>query len=198
MLKTSMEIVSESWHLYKNNWKKFLPFLILLFLPPLVLKILGTSTLYLQMYFSQTSIASNILIIIVYIIGAILAMLTSIALTRAIANTSLNQPFNWKSTLSTSTKLIFPVIWTTFLVGITLAGILLLLVILGFILLFWKSGAFFTIPLFFIGGMATLILSLKFAVSLNFTFYTTAFDGARGINALRTSAALVNGRWWKI
>ena len=170
MLKTPSEIIKDSWELYAKNWRKFLPFLILLLLPSLILSALGAISLYLEVYIPKSSVISNIIILAVFAASMLFVFWTSIALTRAMANANAGQPFDWKNVFSTSSSLIWPVLVASLLVGLIVLGGSLLLVIPGII----------------------------FAIWYNFTFYTVIFENAKGLGALRASKALVSGRWLAI
>ena len=170
MLKTATELVVDSWSLYTKNWRKFLPFMVLLFLPTLILSALGTITLYLSAYLPSSSLASNIVILIVFAASLVFAIWVTIALTRTIYACLLAKPTEWRETFSSSNSFIWPMIFTTFLVGLIVLGGTLLFIIPGIIFAVWYS----------------------------FTSYTVIFEGAKGLSALRASKSLVVGRWWPI
>lgn len=170
MLKTATELVVDSWDLYRKNWRKFLPFMVLLFLPTLILSALGTITLYLSVYLPSSSLASNIVILIVFAASLVFAIWVTIALARTMYACLLAQPTEWRETFSSSNNLIWPMIFTTFLVGLIVLGGTLLFIIPGIIFAVWYS----------------------------FTSYAVIFEGAKGLNALRASKSLVVGRWWPI
>ena len=170
MLKSPSEIIRGGWELYAKNWRKFMPFLILLVLPSLLLPILGVLGLYLEVYIPKTSFVSNLIIMAVYAAGMLFAFWISIALARAVAMAAGNQPFDWKNVFSTSSDLIWPVLWTT---------VIVILIVFG-------------------GSLLLVVPGLIFAVWYNFTFYTVIFENKRGMNALRASKDMVAGRWWAI
>lgn len=170
MLKTASELVVDSWDLYAKNWRKFLPFMVMLFVPTVILSALGTISLYLSVYIPSSSLASNVLIMLVFAASLVLAIWVSIALARTIFDCLLARPTEWKETFSASSPLIWPVIWTSFLVSAIVLGGTLLLIIPGIIFAVWYS----------------------------FTFYTVIFENAKGLNALNASKSLVVGRWWPI
>lgn len=170
MLKTATELIVDSWNLYAKNWRIFLPFIIMLFLPTFILSALGTITLYLSVYLPSSSLASNIVILIVFAASMVFAVWVSVALARTIFNCLLAKPTEWKEAFFTSSNLIWPVIFTSFLVTLIVLGGTLLLIIPGIIFAIWYS----------------------------FVFYTVIFENARGLNALSASKSLVMGRWWPI
>ena len=170
MLKTATELIVDSWDLYAKNWRKFLPFIIMLFLPTLILSALGTISLYLEMYLPSSSLASNIVILIVFAASMVFAVWVSVALARTMLDCLSAKLTEWKETFSSSSDLIWPVIYASFLVTIIVLGGSLLLIIPGIIFTVWYS----------------------------FAFYAVIFENARGFNALKSSKSLVVGRWWPI
>ena len=170
MLKTATELIVDSWDLYAKNWRKFLPFIIMLFLPTLILSALGTITLYLSVYLPSSSLASNIIILIVFAASMVFAIWVTVALAKTILDCLLAKPTEWRETFSASSNLIWPVILTSFLVALSVIGGTLLFIVPGIIFAVWYS----------------------------FTSYAVIFEGAQGLNALRASKSLVVGRWWPI
>lgn len=170
MLKTATELVVDSWNLYTKNWRKFLPFMLMFFLPTLILSALGTITLYLEMYLPSSSLASNIIILIVFAASLVFAIWVTVALAKTILDCMLAKPTEWREAFSTSSSLIWPVILTSFLVTLTVIGGTLLFIIPGIIFAVWYS----------------------------FASYAVIFEGAKGLSALRASKSLVVGRWWPI
>lgn len=170
MLKTATEVIVDSWDLYAKNWRKFLPFMIMLFLPTLILSALGTITLYLEMYLPSSSLASNIVIMLVFAASLVFALWSSIALAKTMYDSILAKTTPWKETFSSSSNLIWPVIYASFLVSLIVLGGTLLFIIPGIIFAVWYS----------------------------FAFYNVIFENVGGFNALRASKSLVVGRWWSI
>ena len=168
MLKTASEIVKDSWSLYTKNWRRFVPFMVLIFLPTLILSALGTISLYLSLYLPSSTTASNIIILVVFAASMVFAIWVTIALTKALNSALLSQPGEWKETFLSSSNLIWPAILTSFLVTLSVLGGTLLFIIPGIIFAVWYS----------------------------FTSYAVIFEGAKGLNAMRASKALVVGRWW--
>lgn len=171
MLKTGMEIVSESWHLYKQNWRQYIPYMGILFVPTLILSVLGTVSTYLEVYLPNSSSISNILILIVFAAGIVVTLWAGIALVKAIANSLSGQTtILWKDNFSSSNHLIWPAFYTSLLTG--------LIVFLGVLLL--------------------IIPGIIFAVWYNFSYYAVILDNTRGMAALKASKAMVQGQWWSI
>lgn len=170
MLKTATEIIKESWELCSKNWRKFVPILAILLLPSVVLSALGTMSLYLEVYLPKSWLISSLVLLAVLAASLLLTFWGSIALLRALAMANSNQAFDWKSLFSTSSNLLWPVFWTSFLASLIVLGGSLLLVVPGII----------------------------FAIWYNFAIYTVVFENARGLAALRASKDLVVGRWGAI
>ncbi|MEK7131112.1 MAG: hypothetical protein AAB797_00045, partial [Patescibacteria group bacterium] len=163
MLKTATELIVESWDLYQKNWRKFLPFIIMFFLPTLILSALGTITLYLEMYLPASSWASNIIILVVFAASMVFAIWVTVALAKTMLDCLLVKPTEWKETFTTSSNLIWPVILTSFLVALIVLGGTLLFIIPGIIFTVWYS----------------------------FTSYVVIFEGVAGLNALRASKSFL-------
>ena len=170
MLKSAQEIIKGGWELYAKNWRKFVPFLILLILPTLILSALGVISLYLDVYLPESSFISNIIILAIFVASLLFTFWISIALLRALAMAANNQPFDWKNLFSTSSSLIWPILWTSFLVSMIVLA----------------------------GGLLLIVPGIIFAIWYNFTIYTVVFENTRGLNAMRASKALVVGRWWDL
>jgi len=156
MLKTATELIVDSWDLYAKNWRKFLPFIIMIFLPTLILSALGTITLYLSVYLPSSSLASNIIILLVFAASLVFAIWVTTALARTMFNCLLSKPTQWRETFYTSSNLIWPVILASFLVGLSVIGGTLLFIIPGIIFAVWYS----------------------------FTSYAVIFEGAKGLDAI--------------
>lgn len=170
MLKTTTELIVESWELYAKNWRKFLPFIVMLFLPTFILSALGAITLYLSVYLPSSSLASNIIILVVFAASLVFAVWVTVALAKTMLNCLLAKPTEWRETFSSSSNLIWPIILTSFLVTLIVLGGALLLIIPGIIFAVWYS----------------------------FTSYVVIFEGVHGLDALRASKSLVVGRWWPV
>ncbi len=170
MLKTASELIVDSWDLYTKNWRKFLPFMVMLFLPTLILSALGTISLYLEMYLPSSSLASNIVILLVFAASLVFAIWVTVALAKTMFDCLLAKPTQWKEAFSASSNLIWPIILTSFLVTLCVLG----------------------------GTLLFIIPGLIFAVWYNFTSYVVILEGVQGLDAMRASKALVVGRWWPI
>ncbi len=142
----------------------------MLFLPTFILSALGTLTLYLSVYLPSSSLASNIVILIVFAASLVFAIWVTIALARTMNDCLMARPTAWKEVFSSSSNLIWPAIYVSVLVTLIVLGGTLLLIIPGIIFAVWYS----------------------------FAFYAVLFENAHGFDALKSSKSLVVGRWWAI
>ena len=170
MLKPALEIVSDSWRLYFNNWRKLLPFLIIRFLPNVILSILGILFLYITTYLPSLALATNLIIIMVFAANIILAIWSKTAIIKTANEVLLGQTTPWKTTFSNTSVFIGPVI---------LATVLWFLIIVG-------------------GSLLLIIPGLIFAVWYYFFLYAVVLDNMQGMSALSLSRTLVRGRWWRM
>ncbi|TAN33393.1 hypothetical protein EPN28_02485 [Patescibacteria group bacterium] len=173
MLISTEEILSKSWNLYKKNWKNLSNYMLLIFLPTVILFILDTANTYLYSIFgpSKTAIGALALFFGLVAIGLVFMLWAAIALSRALLKLVEDQPLpHWKETFSQSNNLIWPVVYTSLLAGIIILGGTFLLIVPGIIFSVWYS----------------------------FVFYIVALEGKTGMSALRESKAMVAGRWWGI
>lgn len=170
MLKNSSEIIRESWSVYKKNWKALVPFMVILFVPNLVMSVMGTLFLYLEAFLPGSFMVNNVIILLIFAAVAVLSIWTSIALAKSLLALINNQTLSWKESFSASQNLIWPILLSSILVFFIVLGGALLFVIPGIIFMIWYS----------------------------FYFFTIAFENQRGFAALKASKALVVGRWWTI
>jgi hypothetical protein len=170
MLKPAGEIVSESFHLYLKNFRAFIPYLLIMFLPVLILSLLGAAFLYLEILWPASGLATNIILLILRLVEMILSLWTYIALTRALNAVFLNQSLSWKEGFKTSSRFIWPFI---------LVSILKFLIILG-------------------GTVLLIIPGIIFSVWYKFALYPVILDGMKSMPSLQKSHILVTGRWWSV
>lgn len=171
MLITAKDIITASFSLYKNNWRKFFPYLIMIFLPTLIISFLGAASLYLYVYLPSSNFTSSLILLAVIIAGMIFTIWVAAAFTKTLyACANCQEPVAWKETMANSSHLIWPIIFTSALVA---------LIVLGGTILFIIPGIIFTIWYIFIS-------------------YVIILEGKTGLSALRASKELVVGRWWSI
>ena len=172
MLITASEIIKKSWGTYSLNWKKLLPYIILMFAASATLTIIGFSGLWIEgLVTNKNLILSNNLIVAALDVAILLFTLwTTVALFKNLRNLIENKGMiAVKESYSQTSKYLWPVIWTSILVFLS--------VLAGFVL--------FIIP------------ALIFAVWFTYVFYIIIFEDKKGTLALKESKSLVSGRWWK-
>jgi hypothetical protein len=171
MLISAGDIIKSSWELFAKNWRKLLVYMALLLLPSVVLSILGVISLYMSAYMPSSTISTSIVIALVGAASVVFTLWTAIAFAKVLYNCLKNLAVGeWKSVYSSSSGLIWPVIYTSFLVSLIVMGGTLLFIIPGIIFMIWYS----------------------------FSFYAVVFEGKTWMQALSASKSLVVGRWWSI
>jgi len=171
MLIQPIDIIKTSWKFYTTNWKKFIIYLLLLFIPTILLKSIGLLSSYYSSYAEDLYITSTVITVIAFTASILFSLWISIALTKAIKRTYKNEPLeNWKKMISNNTYLIWPVILTSIM----------------------------TTALVVIGSILFLIPGIIFFVWYSFTFYEVMFNDKKSTKALASSKSLVVGRWWSI
>lgn len=171
MLIPATDILKQSWTLYQKSWKKIWVYLLFLLVPTVALSALSTISLYLSEYIPSSTLASEIIILIVIAASLVFTLWASIAMARVLAAYLLGQePRDWKTMFSESSNLILPVMIVSVLVFLIVFGGSLLLIIPGIIFTVWYS----------------------------FTFYTVVFENKKGFESLSSSKSLVVGRWWAV
>ncbi|MBU0545844.1 hypothetical protein KKA13_01145 [Patescibacteria group bacterium] len=170
MLITANDIIKESYLVYKNNWRNLAVYVGLLLLPSLILSFLGVVGVYLSNYHSALTLVTNLVILAVFAASLIFSVWASIALTREMANLINHQTVNWKINFTGSSTLIWPVLYTSFFVGIIVFGGTLLLIVPGIIFAGWYM----------------------------FATNSVILDGKKGVEAMRFSKDMVAGRWFAV
>lgn len=141
-------------------------------------------------------------------LGGIITVLASIHVSVALI-ASLREQKQGKITdprifLKKAFSLDLSYIWATILKSIFVAIIPLipLLISIGAFIFALRSENGMLVNVLAIVAFITILLALggalKFSLHYNFVPYATVLDGKRGMESLRTSAALVKGRWWPI
>lgn len=173
MLIAAPDIIKKSWYLYARNWKKLLPYMFWLFIPNFILGLSGIISLYLDKYINVSSfvLLNNLVVTAIFVATILFTLWVSIAITKCLRDIITNQsatPF--KENFNTTGNLLWPVIYTSVLVMLIVAGGTLLLIIPGIIFSVWYA----------------------------FIFYSIILDNKKGIAAMKHSKFLVVGRWWGI
>jgi len=171
MLISAGDIIKNSWELFAKNWRKLLVYMVLLLLPSVALSVLGIVSLYMSAYFPSSTLSTSIIIMVVAAASLVFTLWTAVAFAKVLFNCLKNQEVGeWKSVYSSSSGLIWPVIYTSFLVSLIVLGGTLLFVIPGIIFMIWYA----------------------------FSFYAVVFEGKTWMQALSASKSLVVGRWWSM
>jgi hypothetical protein len=175
MLISATDIISQSWNLFKSNWRKLMPYMIVLALPSLVFGLLGVfGTRGLPFFFYQSGsniLLGGLLIGLLVLIAAIISIWAGMAMVKIVHSLLTgNDPGEWKGSFVSTRRLIWPAIYTSILETLAVMGGLILLIIPGII----------------------------FAIWLIFVFYIVIIEEKKGVAALRASKQLVAGRWWAI
>jgi hypothetical protein len=173
MLIKAGDIISKSWQVYAENFKKLLPYMAFLFVPNFILGLVGYTSLYLDRYASSGMfvLANNIIMLAVFVASLIFTLWAAMALAKNLGAIIAKQPLlAYKESFSITSHLLWPIIYTTLLVGLIVAG----------------------------GTVLFIIPGIIFAVWYCFTYYNVLFEEKRGIAALVASKSMVAGRWWQI
>lgn len=173
MLINAGDIIKKSWLTYLDNWKKLIPYILLIFVPNFVLGLVGTVSLYLDRFATSDAfvLTNNLIVIAVFVACIIFTIWASMALAKNLGSIiGKKTPLAYKESFSSTSHLIWPVIYTSLLVLVIVLGGTILFIIPGIIFSIWFS----------------------------FTFYTVILEEKRGANALKASKEMVVGRWWGI
>lgn len=172
MLITATEIIQKSWSTYFQNWKKLLPYIILVFSASAILTLVGFGGIWIESLITNKNlIFTNNLIVAALTVAIFLFILwTTISLSKNLRNLIENKPMiNIKESYLQTSKYLWPTIWTS--------ALIVLAVIFGFVLL--------------------IIPALIFIVWFTYSFYIIIFEDKKGYITLKESKNLVSGRWWK-
>ncbi len=169
MLISLSELITTSWKTYCQHWRRLAIYVLFLFLPTLVSSIFGVLGLYLNSLIPSSALMSNIIIVVVVVASLLFSLWATVSLTYAVNQIVSGQTMaEWKQIFSSSSRLLWPFIFTSILAGLAIFGGTLLFIIPGMIFTIWFS----------------------------FAVYAVILDNQRGIEALKASKKLVIGRWW--
>lgn len=170
MLISYQEIFSNTWNAYTKNWKLIGHYILSLFTPILILKIIGIAALYFETYLPFSAVFLSLTTVILTLGFYLFTVWVNLAMIKNLNQILTGQPLAWRESMS----LTRPLFWRAFLnyivVGLIVFGGSLLLVIPGII----------------------------FAVWYMFSTYAIVLENQTGKVARLTSRSLVAGRWWKI
>ncbi len=171
MLLSVTDIIHKSIELYRQHWKLFLQFVLIIFVPITLFYTaldIGAGS---QMRNGSVSPLLAGVIILASIVTGLLSLLFSLAFIRIVAKAYKNQPIlPLREEIRLSLPLMLPAVIVTAVGGIAILGGLILFIVPGIIVALWFS----------------------------FSIYTVALDEKKGIEALKESKQLVQGRWWAI
>jgi len=168
---TISDIIKNSWNFYIKNFKKLFIYMILMFLPTLILTLTGVISIYLSYYLPTTTIISNIIIVALFVASALFNFWVFIAVIRHVKQSLLKEATeDWKTNINNSSKFIWP---------------MLVVAILNIILVFF-------------GSLLLIIPGIIFSVWFSFIYYIVLFENKTGTESLKASKKMVVGRWWPI
>lgn len=147
--------------------------MILLFIPNFILGLSGILSIYFDKYADSGAfvLTNNLIVLIIFIASIIFTLWASMALVKNLGRIiEKKEMTNLRESFSTTSHLIWAVLYTS---------VLVMLIVLG--------GTF----LFIVPGII-------FSVWYSFIFYTIIFEEKKGLNSLKASKNLVTGRWWAI
>lgn len=171
MLKSAIDLIGQGLNNYRYNWRKFLPYLILLIIPGVAVFLAGYIGIEIELHLRANRLINDIIIFLIYIASLIFSFWVTISLTRTTATTTQNEPTpSWKEVLINDSRLIIPILLNSILVTLLIA----------------------------LGSILFIIPGVIFFVWYNFTNYTIILDNQTWTGALKVSKSLVIGRWWAI
>ncbi len=166
--------MSKSWEIYKANFKRFLPYMFLLFAPSLVMMAGAFGLDYLEQYSISTGAGAGISVALM-IIRLVLVLWVSVSIMKFVGTFIKTSTFlSWRESF-----------------GLT-AGLLLALII----------NAILAFIAFFFGFLLLIIPGIIISTWLVFTTSEVVFNkqgsGLVDVGALSRSKQLVKGRWFDI
>jgi len=172
MLISITDIIVESWRLYKENFKHFFMYVLLMFIPTVFLLIAKFLLTYFVPSHSWGVIGSTFLIFaMLAIVFAVFAFWFKLAFVRVIAKRYTGQMADTiGKELSQSKKVFWPAVGVSILTALAVLGGMLLLIVPGIIFMLWFA----------------------------FSYLVVAIDESSVMDGMHKSKALVDGRWWAV
>lgn len=175
MLISATEIIKNTWEDYKERWHDWMIFSLLIFLPAFILTLAGSFGTYINVYIPITKSLTNLLILILTVLAALVGFWSSLALLHAAGLfKEAKQMEEWREHYAAVLPNLWKAIYTSIFVAATVLFGTLLLIIPGIIFSIW----------------------------FYFSLYPVIFKGIAGRPAMRESKSLVQGRWlgvfWRI
>ncbi len=171
MLISLTELFAQSFEKYAKHFGKTFPYLAVLLAAFLLRYGAGYLGVYLTFSTRLSSRASDLIVLILLIILAVIGFWGTVAFMRAAQNLDQNQPLlSFKQQFLSSKKYLLSVFFVTL--------VNLILIALGGILLFFPAVIFF--------------------VWYYFSSYIVIFENKKGLGTLSESKNMVVGRWWSM
>ena len=170
MLINAGDIISKSIALYRDNFKIFFQYVLILFIPNAVIVIFAT---ILNFYVEKNAMRGliGITYLIIVLLVTIVSIWVSIALIKTITNLYLKIKIGTlKEELMNGKKILITSIIATLVSGLVILGGYLLLIIPGIIFTVWFS----------------------------FVFYAVVLENKKTVEAMKYSKSLVRERWWAV
>lgn len=158
------DLIEGSWQIYKNNRKPLMKVALWMFIPTLAVIIVS---LFLRLL-SVSEVTAIIVNALVSIPALLVQLWATIIFVLTIDAALEKREIDVRKFAEDAVRKFVPVLWVTVIVGLSVLGGFLLLIVPG------------------------IIFSVWFA----FAYYETVLDGAKGRQALRKSRALVTGRFF--
>lgn len=171
MLITVSELILNSWRIYKENFRKLIPYMALLFVPPVALFLLGLLGSYLDAAWPESVLISNIILLALFVASVLFSLWAGVALILALGRLAKNEPLEgWQTVFNAVAPRLWPFIYS----------------------LIFAGGVIFVGTLFFI------VPGIIFSVWYAFVAYIVILRNQQGLAALEASKKLVAGRWGAI
>ncbi len=172
MLISPSQIIAQSFQFYKNNWRALAPYMVLIFLPTIIMECLGIMGFYISDMIPALTLTHKIIILLVLAATFVFDIWISVAFTRATKALILQEPnaHDWQFLFKNSSNLIWPAFFTSLLIVMAVTAGLILFLIPGIIFTIWYG----------------------------FAYYAVVLENKKGLKALSFSKKIVVGRWWQI
>lgn len=166
-----MLILKQTWDMYQNNWRKFIPYIILLAIPTVAVQLVASGSLFMDYIIPSSSLVNDLVTLVVFIVSIVFSIWVSISVVTMTSKLLDKESDNhWKDELGKTTKYIIPVILASLLSGLIIMVGTILLIIPGIIFAGWYI----------------------------FVYYEIVLNDKKVVESLSSSKKLVKGRWWAI
>src|SRR3989339_1346710 len=138
MLIAPMLIIKQTWDMYQNNWRKFVPYIILLAIPTIAVQLVASGSLFMDYIIPNSSLINDLVTLAVFIVSIVFSIWISISVVTMTSGLLDKQPdTSWKNELGKSTKYIITVILASLLSGLIIMVGTILFIIPGIIFAGW-------------------------------------------------------------